>query len=43
MARWVNGWVSEDSTHPIPSPAWGALCSPGTTEDGQGLAGLTLL
>lgn len=43
MARWVNGWVSDDSKHPIPFPAWGALCSPETAEDGQGLAGLTLL
>lgn len=43
MARWVDGRVSDDSKHLIPVPPWGALCSPGTAEDGQGLAGLTLL
>lgn len=35
--------ISDDSKHPIPFPAWGALCPPGAAEDGQGLAGLTLL
>lgn len=43
MARWVDGRVSDDSKHPIPIPAWGALCSPGSAEYGQSLAGLTLL
>lgn len=38
-----EGWVSDGSKHPIPFPAWGALCSPGAAEDGQGLAGLILL